>query len=396
MDPDYRKFLDDHRDIAGILEGRKTFIGPDHVVIDPTNNCDNNCIGCWTRSPLLGDKAAPEEWRKQQLPYETMISLIDDLAAMGAKRIRFTGGGEPFVHPRIMDLLAYVKQKDLICAVTTNFSAVSEKRARTIGELGVDEVTISLWAGTANIYSRSHPNKTEKSFEKICQNLKVLSGSMKPEAKVILANVIFSMNFMDIIPMLDLALEVGASGIYFTLVDSIASRTDGLLLNREMVAKVAEDMEIVRKRVAELPVERDFLLDNFDGFMQRLNSGQTDTGNYDLVAVDEIPCYIGWHFIRVLPNGDVAPCCRGVDKPMGNLLENSFSEIWNSSTYDEFRSKALTLKKSDPYFAPIGCYRCCDNLMHNRELHRRLTELSEKEKEYLVRDVCNQKGKVNE
>ena len=392
MDPDYRKFLNDHRDLAGILHGKKAFIGPDHVVIDPTNRCDNNCIGCWTRSPLLGGDGAPEEWRRQELDYETLIALIDDLAEMGARRIRFTGGGEPFMHPRIMDLLAYVKEKGLICAVTTNFSLVGEKKAEHIAELGVDEVTVSLWAGTPNIYARSHPNKTEKTFERIRRSLRVLTAGKNAEAKVILANVIFSMNFMDAIPMLDFALDVNASGIYFTLIDSVSTRTDGLLLNDEMVSRVVEDMKEVRRRVDALPSERGFVLDNFDGFMQRLTGGRTATGYYDREAVDEIPCYIGWHFIRVLPNGDVAPCCRGVDKPMGNLLERRFSEIWHSPTYDEFRHKALTLKKSDPYFAPIGCYKCCDNLMHNRELHRRLNALAPQEREYLQRDVSLVKG----
>ena len=387
MEEAYRKFLRDHRDLAGILDGRRAFAGPAHVVIDPTNRCDNNCIGCWTRSPLLGSEAAPEEWRRQELPYETLVALIDDLAALGAERVRFTGGGEPFVHPRILDLLAHVKDRGLLCAVTTNFSAASEATVRRIAELGVDEVTVSLWAGSANIYARSHPNKTEKTFERIRRHLALLASLKRPDVKVVLANVLFSMNFQETIPMLDLALDVGASGIYFTLVDSVAPRTDGLLLDEEMARRVAQDMHEIKRRVDALPAERGFFLDNFDGFLARLTGGRTATGDYDRQAVDEIPCYIGWHFIRVLPNGDVAPCCRGVDKPMGNLLERRFSEIWRSPAYDDFRAKALTLPKSDPYFAPIACYKCCDNLMHNRELHRRLARLSPEEKERLRRDV---------
>lgn len=390
MDPAFKKFLDDHRDLAGILQGTKAYIGPAHVVIDPTNRCDNNCIGCWTRSPLLGDDGATDEWKRQELPFETLTALIDDLADLGAERVRFTGGGEPFMHPRLMELLEHVKRRGLICAITTNFSLVNEVRAMKIAELGVDEVTVSLWAGTPNIYSRSHPNKTEATFGKIQDSLRTLCRNKKPHAKVVLANVIFSMNFQETPEMLDLALDVGADGIYFTLVDSVAPRTDGLLLNDEMAARVAEDMKRIKRRVDELDPARGFFLDNFDGFMQRLTGGNVATGDYDKIAVDEIPCYIGWHFIRVLPNGDVAPCCRGVDKPMGNLLETRFAEIWHSPTYEEFRDKALNCKKSDPYFAPIGCYKCCDNLMHNRELHRRLGELSEDEKRYLLRDVAGE------
>ena len=57
---------------------------------------------------------------------------------------------------------------------------------------------------------------------------------------------------------------------------------------------------------------------------------------------------------------------------MGNLAECTFREIWESERYAEFRHKALTLSKHDPYFAAISCHQMCDNLMHNQELHKRM------------------------
>jgi len=77
---------------------------------------------------------------------------------------------------------------------------------------------------------------------------------------------------------------------------------------------------------------------------------------------------------------------------MGNLFKQSFEEIWHSPAYEEFRDKALRLPKSDPYFAPIGCYKCCDNLMHNEEVHRRIQALRPDEIENLKRDVSLRTG----
>ncbi|MCZ7586958.1 MAG: hypothetical protein M5R36_28430 [Deltaproteobacteria bacterium] len=65
-DDPFGKFLIDHRDVAGVLDGERAFVGPEHVVIDPTNRCDNNCLACWTYSPLLGRYAPPEEWFKSR------------------------------------------------------------------------------------------------------------------------------------------------------------------------------------------------------------------------------------------------------------------------------------------------------------------------------------------
>jgi MoaA/NifB/PqqE/SkfB family radical SAM enzyme len=45
-------------------------------------------------------------------------------------------------------------------------------------------------------------------------------------------------------------------------------------------------------------------------------------------------------FIKV--NGDVYPCCRAMDKhKVGNIYEQTFDEMWNSSAYDYFRSGEL-------------------------------------------------------
>ena len=85
-----------------------------------------------------------------------------------------------------------------------------------------------------------------------------------------------------------------------------------------------------------------------------------------------MPCYIGWHFSRVLANGDVVPCCRGVKKVMGNIKKKQFKRIWNDIRQQEFRNKALRLSKFEPYFDEIECFKTCDNLMHNKVIHERM------------------------
>ncbi len=90
--------------------------------------------------------------------------------------------------------------------------------------------------------------------------------------------------------------------------------------------------------------------------------------------VNRIPCYAGSIFSRILADGSVCPCCRGVSKRMGNITRQRFSRIWNGPVYEEFRRKAFYLPKTDPYFQEIGCMKMCDNLMHNEDMHRRIEE----------------------
>jgi len=391
--PAFRKFLNDHRDLAGALDGERAFIGPEHVTIDPTNRCNNNCLPCWTNSPLLGEYGPPSSWHRREMPAELLLRLIDELADLGAKRIRFTGGGEPLLHPAIYEAVARVKQRGMMCAMTSNFSVPDEAGAARLAATGLDELTVSLWAGTPGVYSRSHPNKTEAAFRHIEALLKRFALEKAPGAELIMANVLFSMNYQETREMLDFALRVGADGIYYTLIDSVHRRTDGLLLTPPHLKTLRDHLEQVRARVeTERAAGRAFRLDNWDGLQQRLAAIGAPRGDYDARAVEEIPCYVGWLFVRITADGKVAPCCRGVNKPMGDLHARSFADIWCGPAYREFRRLALRESKRHPYFAPIGCQRCCDNLMHNRDFHRRMVMLNEEERGHLRRFVIAAEG----
>ena len=65
---------------------------------------------------------------------------------------------------------------------------------------------------------------------------------------------------------------------------------------------------------------------------------------------------------------------------MGNINDGSFRTIWNSPVYEEFRYNAKILPKSDPYFAPIGCYKMCDNIGQLATIERNMQRLRPAEK----------------
>lgn len=212
-------------DIKGAIDGSQAFTGPEHVVIDLTNRCNNNCIACWTGSPLLRDKTPPNHWKSLEFPYELMREIIEDMHRLGAKRLRFTGGGDPFMHPNLMDLLEHVKSLGMICALTTNFTLVDEHRIEKVMEIGVDEVAVSLWAGDPVTYARVHPNKTEKTFDRIRKLLYMLGTEKNSLPRVTISNVLFNMNYQNAVYMFEFAEYVKADAVYFTLIDPIPDYT---------------------------------------------------------------------------------------------------------------------------------------------------------------------------
>jgi len=306
-----------------------------------------------------------------ELPVGVLRDLISDLSSIGTERVRFTGGGEPFMHPDLRELVSLTKEQGMHCAITTNFTLVGPEEVELMASLPLDELAISLWAATPQTYSRLHPNKTERTFDRICGNLKALMNRRDMLPRTTICNVMCAMNYFEFGQMVQLAQDLGVDAAYFTLLDPLPDRTDGLLLQphqQEHLLDTIQQLEESGRRSTQGFPE----LENWDNFVSRLRMNDPVNGNYDSHHIDDIPCYVGWVFCRVMADGGVSPCCRGVHMPMGNLNENSFREIWFSEKYDTFRRNALTMSKKDPYFRPIECTKTCDNLMHNQEMHGRL------------------------
>lgn len=379
-----KKIKDNYLDIMGVFSSRLAFKGPSFVQIDLTNKCNNNCIACWCNSPLLEEKRNDE----QSLAYEKVIELIDILKKMGTREISLSGGGEPFMYPRILEVIRHIKNKGFICHVTTNATLIDERIIRELAKLKVDHLTPSLWAGSTDVYKSTHQNKEEIVLYRIEQMLGLLAKIKEKVPYVCINNVIFNLNFQDIKNMIDFALRVKADAIYFTLADAIPGSTDKLLLSqaqREAALKIIEDVLRSENIIKRINLRR------IDEFIKRLSNPFSDNGNYDKGLIDAIPCYAGWTFSRILANGDVNACLKAHRIPVGNIYNENFQSIWNSTQQQLFRAKTGTNNKDDIFFRSIGndpnitvgCHKGCDNLELNMVMHDRLERLTNFEKKIL-------------
>jgi len=379
-----RDFLQRNRDLMGVLDGTEAFVGPNLLQIDPTFTCNADCIGCWCRSPLLHDKMMPLEEQRIALPWNIMERLIQDAAALGTKEIYLAGGGEPFMYPHIMPLLRLIKRQGLVCYLNTNFLLADQRKLDEIIELGIDHITLSVWAGTPEVYSLTHPNKTAESFEQIRRMLTYLNEhkrNRKPLIKIY--NVISNLNYHDLHNMLAFAVGTGSESIEFTVTDVIPGRTDFLLLNAEQQRCCHELALEIRAKAHTLP--RDFTLFRFDQFLRRLAANEALTGDYDAPIIHELPCTIGWTFGRVNSDGDVNACLKSHKKPIGNLHQQRFREIWSghNEKMAQWRRHTRVFEKKGPFFKDIGndptvevgCVKSCDDLGRNTFTYDRLLEL---------------------
>jgi len=394
-----QKLIRNSLDVIGIFDGEYAYKGPHCVQIDLTNNCNNNCIACWCNSPLLGDKAMPPELKKQTLDYQVVIKLIDKLSTMGTRELYFSGGGEPFMHPRALDILSYAKSKGFICYLSTNFTLVNEDILNRLKEIKFDHLVVSLWAATPKTYAITHPNKNGETFLRMKRLLKWLNETKDSFPCVRLYNVISNMNYKEFIQMVDLSSEILSEFVEFTVVDTIPERTDRLLLDKEQALELLKLCKKAKLNKRYYTEDGKFIISNFDQFFRRISSEYSSDAEYDRGFLDGMPCYVGWLFARVLADGNVNSCLKSHRIPVGNIYEEEFDIIWNGEKQRAFRKGVSEQRKDSPIFSmigndprkEIGCYKSCDDLGRNMWMHEKLSKLTPLQRN-LLQSAANIKG----
>ena len=74
---------------------------PVHIRIKPTNVCNHNRWYCAYKADNL--QLGKDMVLKDYIPREKMMEILDDISEMNVKSVTFSGGGEPFCYPYLLE-----------------------------------------------------------------------------------------------------------------------------------------------------------------------------------------------------------------------------------------------------------------------------------------------------
>ena len=156
-----KKIYEKNLDIAGALDGFRAYKGPNIVQIDLTDRCNLNCVGCWCHSDFLGKSKLK---KFDDLPYELVKKLIEDLHKLGIKEIMLSGSGEPFMYPRIMDVITLIKKKGIKLNIVTNFTLLNKEKIKKLLNWMLTILLQAFGQVMLKPMSRRIPTRTKRHF----------------------------------------------------------------------------------------------------------------------------------------------------------------------------------------------------------------------------------------
>ncbi|MCD4742476.1 MAG: radical SAM protein, partial [Desulfobacteraceae bacterium] len=105
------------------------------VVWNMTRRCNLKCVHCYAQSE---DKDYNNE-----LSHEESLKMIDDLAEFGVPVLLFSGG-EPLIHPRLVEYAEYAVKKGMRAVISTNGTLITKEKAEILKKIGLSYVGISI------------------------------------------------------------------------------------------------------------------------------------------------------------------------------------------------------------------------------------------------------------
>jgi radical SAM protein with 4Fe4S-binding SPASM domain len=307
------------------------------VALNLTKRCNLRCSHCYL------DATTKASGSLDELSTEECYRLIDQIAVVNRGCLLVITGGEPLTRPDTLDIARYAVNQGFMVVLGTNGMLISDQLARTLVDIGVQGVGISIDSLDPQKHDafRGLPGAWEGA----------MAGIEACKRNGLQFQVHFSvqpMNYQELPAVVEWAHGLGARvlNVFFMvctgrgeeLTDLTPAQYEEVLAFLVSIQDRYQDM-LVRARCAphfkRLAYERD------------PNSPITKATGYMGGG-----CLAGSNYARVTPNGDLTPCPY-MPLIAGNIRQQSFVDLWERSEifrsfrYPQLKGKCGTCEYSE-------------------------------------------------
>ncbi len=201
-----------------------------HFNLEITKKCNQKCFYCFNDSGYSRskDELSLEEWR----------SLISEICTHGYKSIHITGG-EPFLHPNVVEILQHSLKLNLDTTVLSNglkISALSETKPDLFRKLKLAQISLDSMTPQNHNFRRGYKNAYSDALSAI-ESLKNL------DVPIEISTTVSEQNIGDVLEVGKYSKSIGASLIIRPLINAgRASNVEHSLIFRKKLKNVIKQL----------------------------------------------------------------------------------------------------------------------------------------------------------
>jgi radical SAM protein with 4Fe4S-binding SPASM domain len=289
--------------------------------IEPTNHCNLKCPECPSG---LGALTRPLGLLKS----EDFKKLVDEISKTGFY-IQLFFQGEPYINKNLPDMITYAQSKKVYVSISTNGHFVNAKNVDQVLDNAPDKLIFSVDGLDEESYQKYRIGGTFEQADsglRALINRKIERGLKKPFVEF--QFIVMKQNEHQLDEVKKYCKEVGVDKLVFKTMQ-ISSYENALKF---------------------LPTNKKFRRYALDDQSFRIKN---EIKNH---------CFALWRTSVITWDGRVVPCCfdKDAENEIGLVNGKSFSEIWRSAKYYNFRKKILDDRKSESM-----CTNCTEGLKVN-------------------------------
>lgn len=307
-----------------------------NIYMDQNNKCNLRCTMCGFSDPRV--RAIP----KYDMPYWLFEKVAREVFPY-AKYVALSCLTEPLMTKDFPQRLNLLKRYPVpFTEIVTNGILLNKTVIARMIDARIARLAVSMDGADPITYESI---RIGANFDKVVSKIKLFNRIKKEHEselpKLRMNHTISDVNIDEFGQFLDFAesLEVRAIDVR-TIIPFHGAEHHGLEDN-SFYEKVALIREKLHNWTQEKGVE--------DVGYLRLQPGEICLTNE---SGEKITCRRPWDTVAIHANGDVLPCITWARRPVGNIAEQSFEALWNSSAYKTIREE---FEKRKP---GVDCLHC--------------------------------------
>lgn len=289
--------------------------------IEPTNHCNLKCPECPSG---LGILTRPLGLLKI-VDFKGWIDQIKDTGFY----IQLFFQGEPYLNKHLSQMITYAQEKRMYVSVSTNGHFINPKNVEEILSCAPDKLIYSVDGLDEKSYQNYRVGGTFKQVDEALRLLVIKKKELKKKKPFIeFQFIVMKQNEHQLDQVKKYCKDVG--------VDKLVFKTMQISSYENAVRFLPENPKYKRYKL--------------------------DGKNFSIKQKLKNHCFALWRTSVITWDGRVVPCCFDKDAEfmLGSINGKSFSDIWNSELYQNFRQSVLVDRKQNRI-----CTNCTEGLKVN-------------------------------